>query len=125
MKNRQITLKHLLIDNKKCIGLQFFPNKVIHALVKELPSPKWSEKYMMVYVLNSKFNIDLIFKKFRGVVWINTANFFTNRPIKIGNKTVDVNWYRNRTLEEGFRVCPESFLQKLQLRKYADNTVKT
>ena len=32
-----INLKHLLIDNQKQIGLQFYPNKVIQALIKELP----------------------------------------------------------------------------------------
>ena len=38
-----IILKHLLIENKKMIGLQFDPDKVIQALIKELSNPKWSK----------------------------------------------------------------------------------
>lgn len=68
---RQITLKHLLINEQKMIGLQFYADKVIHALVKELPNPCWSEKYQMVYVANTKQNLDVIFQKFRGVAWVN------------------------------------------------------
>lgn len=69
--HRQITLKHLLIGQQKMIGLQFYPDKVIQALVKELPSPRWSETYRMVYHTNSKENLEAVFRKFRGVAWVN------------------------------------------------------
>ena len=54
MNKKYITLKHLLIDGKKKIGLQYYPSKVINALVKQLPNTKWSEKYSMVYLANTK-----------------------------------------------------------------------
>jgi len=44
---RQITLKHLLIDEQKMVGLQFNADKVIQALGKELPDPRWSDQYQM------------------------------------------------------------------------------
>ena len=47
---KNIALKHLLIDSKKQIGLKFYPDKVIHALIKELPEPKWSQEFGMVYI---------------------------------------------------------------------------
>ena len=51
-----VTLKHLLIDQKKCIGLQFNPNKVVQALIDTLPDLSWSTEFLMFYVLNNKTN---------------------------------------------------------------------
>ena len=121
---KQITLKHLLIDETKLIGIQFYPNKIIHALIKSLPSPKWSEEMGMVYIQNNKANLDLIFKTFRGVAWVNCNHFFPNRKINDGNVTPDVSWYRSRETAEGYRKCPEEYLQKLEVKKYALNTVR-
>ncbi|UTW67723.1 tyrosine-type recombinase/integrase [bacterium SCSIO 12643] len=120
-----ITLKHLLIENQKQIGLKFYPNKVIQALIKELPNPKWSNEFGMVYILNNKSNLDKIFEKFRGVAWVNCSHFFINRPIDIENGPIDVNWFRKRTVDKNYRVCPEEYLMKLELKKYSNNTVKT
>ena len=56
---KHITLKHLLINNQKQIGLQFYPNKVIHALIKELPNPKWSKEFGMVFLVNNKTSVHI------------------------------------------------------------------
>lgn len=48
-----ITLRHLMINDDKCIGLQFFPSKRIHAFIKMLDNPRWSKVYQMVFVLNT------------------------------------------------------------------------
>ena len=64
---KNITLKHLLIDSKKQIGIQFYPDKVIQSIIKVLPDPKWSKDFGMVYILNTKENLTEIFNKFRGV----------------------------------------------------------
>ena len=98
-----ITLKHLLIENQKQIGLKFYPNKVIQALIKELPNPKWSNEFGMVYILNNKSNLDKIFEKFRAVAWVNCSHFFINRPIDIENVPIDVNWFRKRTVDKNYR----------------------
>lgn len=121
---KQITLEHLIVTNQKMIGLKFYPDKVIQALVKELPEIVWSTKYNMVCMPNSKKNIALIFNKFKGVAWINCKYFFIDKPINIGSYRPDVNWYRNRKIDKSYKTCPESYLQKLELRKYANSTVK-
>ncbi len=123
--SKHITLKHLLINNQKMIGLQFYPDKVIQALIKELPDPKWSRQFDMVYILNTKENQDLIFQKFKGVAWLNCNYFFKNRAINSNNETLNVNWFHKRALKPEYKVCPESYLQKLELKKYSNNTVKS
>ncbi|AXT59295.1 recombinase [Aquimarina sp. AD10] len=122
---KNITLKHLLIGSQKKIGLQFHPDKVIQALIKELPDPKWSTKYAMAYISNTKENLDLIFNTFKGVAWVNSSFFFKNRIINSDNLHIDTQWFRNRAPSSSYRYCPESYLQKLELKRYSNSTVKT
>ena len=37
LPNHTITLKHLLIKEEKQIGIKFYPNKIIQAVIKGLP----------------------------------------------------------------------------------------
>lgn len=121
--NKHITLKHLLIGNQKMIGLQFHPDKVIQALIKELPNPKWSREFAMVYIIHTKENLNHVFEKFRGIAWINGNSFFKEKVIR-ENEPVDVNWYRNRTKTASYKYVPEAYLLKLELKRYALNTCK-
>jgi hypothetical protein len=66
--SKHITLKHLLIHNQKMIGLQFYPDKVIQALTKELPNPRWSKEFAMVYIIHTKENLNQVFEKCQ---WFN------------------------------------------------------
>ena len=122
---KSITLYHLMIKDQKMIGIKFTPDKLIQGLIKSLPGPKWSEQYNMAYIPNTKGNLGIIFNTFKGLVWINYNRFFTNRPINTRNETVDVEWFRKRTPVPGHRPCPEEYLLKLELRRYANSTVKT
>ncbi|GAL81711.1 integron integrase intI2 [Algibacter lectus] len=124
MLNKHITLKHLFIKEKQCIGLQFNADKVIQALIKELPNPKWSKEFNMVYIINNKSNINLVFEKFEGVAWVNCNYFFKDKKLNSDNKNTDVSWFRNRPIKKHFRACPDEFLQKLELKKYSNSTVK-
>ncbi len=120
---KHITLKHLLIHNQKMIGIQFSPDKVIQALIKELPNPRWSKKFSMVYIINTKENVDMVFDKFRGVAWVNGNSFFKEKIIR-ENQPVDINWYRNRAKTASYKYIPEEYLMKLELKRYALNTCK-
>jgi len=121
--SKQITLKHLLINNQKMIGIQFYPDKVIQALVKELPSPKWSNKFAMVYIENTKENMNQVFEKFRGIAWINGNSFFNERKA-LNNAFIDINSYRKRIKIDSYKYVPEEYLAKLELKRYALNTCK-
>ncbi len=124
-KGRSVTLKHLLIKDKKCIGIQFNTDKVIQALLKELPDIKWSNKYNMAFLPNTKSNLDSIFSIFRGVVWVNCNYFFDKAPTKYSNETINIEWFRKRELKKGFRPCPNEYLDKLEIKKYANSTVRS
>jgi site-specific recombinase XerD len=122
---KSITLKHLLINQKKCIGLQFNTNKVIQALVDKLPNASWSKEFGMFYISNNKSNLDLIFKTFYGIAWINGNYFFSEKIINADNPELNLERYRNRKPKDNFKTCPEEYLLKLELKRYSDNTVRT
>ena len=123
--NQQITLKHLLINNKKCIGLQFYTNKVLNVIVKELNGIEWNDEFNMYFLPNNKANLDSIYNLFRGIAWINSKYFFQESRSKELAETIDVSWFRNRTRSASFKFCPEIYLQKLELKKYSNSTVKS
>ena len=121
---KSITLYHLMIKSQKMIGIKFSPDKLIQGLIKGLPNPKWSNQYNMAYIPNTKGNLGIIFNTFKGVVWINYNRFLTNRPLNTKNETVDVEWFRKRKPIPEYRLCPEEYLLKLELKRYANNTVR-
>lgn len=124
-KGRSITLKHLLINNQRCIGIQFYMDKVIQALLKELPNVSWSDEYNMSYIPNTKSNLNMIFNIFKGAVWVNCNTFFGKNMAKNYNDPVNVEWFRKRKLIDGYRACPIEYLDKLEIKKYANNTVRS
>ena len=122
---RHLTLKHLLIDNKKYIGLQFYSDKVINSLIKEFKDLDWSKEFNMHYIPNNKANLDTIFSLFRGIAWINTNYFFEKSNSKQLDETFDISWYRKRKTYSDYKYCPASYLDKLEIKRYSNNTVKS
>lgn len=124
MLGYSITLKHLSIDDNPCIGLQFRANRDLQEKVNLLPKVDWSENYQMYFLPNSRENLQLIYKIFKGVAWIIGNYFFHNKPL--ANKINKASFKRETDVKFGRRtqLCPDSFLEKLEIKKYAPNTAK-
>ena len=123
--NRSITLKHLLIEGQKAVGLKSNQDKVVVALIETLPNIKHSEEFGMPYLMNNKRNISLIFKTFKGVAWVNGNSFYPRRVLNQNNEDINVEWFRKRKVSETYKTCPEEFLLKLEIKRYSNNTVRT
>lgn len=121
---KNISLKHLLIDGRKQIGLKYYPDKVIDALIKEIPKTKWSQEFGMVYTLNTTKNINLIFSLFKGVAWVNLSSFSSKRKFTNLNHSITVDSFRQRKIPKGIKSCPEEFFRKLELKRYSLNTAR-
>tara|TARA_R110002167_G_scaffold309978_1_gene514872 strand:- start:968 stop:1954 length:987 start_codon:yes stop_codon:yes gene_type:complete len=78
----------------------------------------------MFYFPNNQSNLELIFKTFRGIAWVNGNYFFAERVINEHNPKLNIERYRNRKLKEGYKPCPEEYLLKLELKRYSENTVR-
>lgn len=124
-KLKYITLKHLLIEGEKQIGLQYYPNEQLNILVNSLDKPIWSEEYSMFYVKNKKKNLDQIFRIFKGFAWINGKHFFKFTSVDPSQPKPDIQKFAKRKYEKDYKRCPENYLQKLELRRYSQNTVNS
>lgn len=114
---KYITLKHILLDNNKKIGLQFYPDKVIQALVKQIPGVKWSSKFSMVILPNNKDNLQAVYKTFKGVAWINGSSFYGKSRGK---------QYDREKIEDEVKksICPDIYIKKLEVNHYSKNTAR-
>lgn len=124
-KLKNITLKHLLINGKRQVGLRYYPDKVIEALINQLPSVKWSDEYEMAYIENSSENLTRLFHLFKGVAWLNGQHFFANTDRELNEAVPEIDYYRKRNMPDGYRVCPGEYFQKLEIRKYSLNTARS
>ena len=117
-----ITLRHLMIADAKCIGIQFSHSKVIEALVRTLDSPKFSRLYRMPYVLNTKDNIEAIFRTFRGVAWVDCKYFYRDKPLSKQSEVVDLTPLKKA--HNGL-YCPIEYIELLERKRYSLNTART
>jgi integrase/recombinase XerD len=120
-----ITLKHLLINEQKCIGLQFYPNSTIENILKSQGIYQWNNQYSMYVAPNNKDNFALVFDSFKGIAWINGAHFFQGKVKKKYNDEINLDNYRNRKKHPNKRYVPHEYLQKLEFKRYSINTART
>ncbi len=120
-----ISLRHIEINGERMIGLKFYPDKVIQALVKSLPHPKWHSKGQMAYIKNNKTNYEAILSTFKGVAWIDMRYFSKKGWIGCDDPSLVIDGYRKRELAKGYKACPDAYLNELEIRKYSVNTVRT
>ena len=123
-KTKVITIRHLIINNKKYIGMKFYPDKVIQALIKQIPNIKWSNKYGMAFTENTKVNLDLIYEIFKSVAWIDSKYFFKEKPINTNIKEPNYTRFKINN-KKNTRKCPDEYIDKLQILRYSENTVRT
>ena len=118
-----ITLRHLIVDNSKMIGLEYPNNPTLRALVSTLTNVKWSKKYGLSYIADNKNNLDNVFTIFRGVAWINGKYFFKDKPINMNIPEPNYTSIKNKKSKYK-RKCPEEYIDKLQVLRYSENTVR-
>ncbi len=122
-----ITLRNLMIDGVKCIGLQYYPTRVVDILVNSLDKVKYSDEYKMRYILNNETNLKVIMERFRGVAWINYKFFYKNKPIHTHGENEDFSQLKdkNENKENHLHYCPPEYIQLLETRRYSLNTART
>jgi integrase/recombinase XerD len=119
-KQKYITLKHLLIDGQKQIGIQFTYDKTIQTIIKTLPNPQFSNEFNMHYIANNKANLQHIFDTFRTIAWVNCNYFMPKKTINKYNEKIE-----RKHLKISTEFLPEAYIQKLLLKQYSKSTVNT
>jgi len=117
-------ISHLLIEGRACIGIRHQHDERIEKLCKNIPFYKWSNEFGIGFVFNSKENLKLIFKVFKGKAWVDTSRFFKSSPISSSSRKFSYQAYLDSDSNSEYR-CPPSFLHKLELKGYSLNTAKS
>jgi hypothetical protein len=118
-----VTLRHLMIRDEKCIGIQFSHSKIIEALVRTLDSPKLSREFGMPYIPNTKDSFDAIFKTFRGVAWVHCKYFYRDKPLSKQSEAVNLTSLKKA--HEASLYCPIEYIELLERKRYSINTART
>lgn len=63
------------------IGLQFYADKVLQALIKQLPEIKWLNESDQACIPNSSQNLSILYAMFKGVAFIDGKYFYRNKPL--------------------------------------------
>jgi len=120
---KNITLRHLYLNQTALIGIEFKADKVITALTLRLPDVRWNKEFNMYTTPNRRHSLDHLFNTFKGVAWVNCKYFFPDRPVSKGvNEPISL---ERKSNTDNYKRCPEEFLTKLELKRYAKSTAKT
>lgn len=119
-----ITLRHLVIDSNKMIGLEYISNPSIQALVGTLNNVKWSEEFELSYIQNTNYNLDQIFTIFKGIAWVNCKYFYKDKQINTNISEPDYSNFKNKQNRHK-RKCPDEYIDRLQVLRYSKSTVST
>lgn len=109
-----ITLRHLVIDSNKMIGLEYISNPSIQALVGTLNNVKWSEEFELSYIQNTNYNLDQIFTIFKGIAWVNCKYFYKDKQINTNISEPDYSNFKNKQNRHK-RKCPDEYIDRLQV----------
>lgn len=122
-----ITLRNLMIDGQRCIGLQYYPIRGIDLIVNDLSQVQYSDEYRMRYVANTEEVLHTIMQRFKGIAWINFKFFFKNKPIHTygGHEDFSALKEKNQRQNLVLHYCPPEYIQLLETRRYSLNTART
>ncbi|WKK82954.2 site-specific tyrosine recombinase/integron integrase [Marivirga arenosa] len=125
--DKMVSLRHLQVEGKRMIGLKFYPDKVLQALVKQLPDVKWHQASSLAYIPNKKEYLNLIYQTFKGVAYVDGKYFYKKAALKNPvSKENQFSFPLNPDNEIGVDTAiPREYLQKLALKKYAKSTANT
>ena len=116
-----ISLKHLVIEGKKQIGIQYKPSKLITKLLKSIEGVRWSEEFGLAYVRNTRVNFATLMDTFKGIAWID-MKYFLGHASGQQEEIQSMRDLRNRVLPKNWRRCPKAYIEKLEMKCYSIRT---
>jgi integrase/recombinase XerD len=122
-----VTLRNVMVDGVKSIGLGFYRNPAVDIVVNALDGVAYSDEYRMPVVVNNTTNLDAIIKGLKGVAWVDYKYFYKNKPIHTYGGGEDFAVLRKKLEDPDnvWRFCPKEYLDLLETRRYSLSTARS
>jgi len=123
---RCITLRHLILASEKHIAFEYNADNAVNTLLHTFKDLKWNEEFNMFYIYNNKENIQKIFSIFKGIAWINLKYFYKDKPVNTSLPEQNFTKLKEKcAVSVKLRKCPAEFVDKLQVKRYSENTARS
>lgn len=127
---KTVGLKNVHHRDKNCIALQFEKDFGLIEIVKAIPGRMFSKTMLCWYVENREGLVSEIFSAFNGIAWVDKTalkkDAETNQSLRIAAVPDEASTLnQGENFSEGQRKLLRMMEQKLNLKGYSGNTVKT
>lgn len=128
MAQPSIQIQKLHHKNKDCLALHFDYQPVLIELCKKLGA-HWSQSNKCWYLPKSDFDLQQVFKHFKGYAWVDASVLFQgNSPKTNSVKPEDKGEKARKPHKRKYRLTkpvPAEYIEKLQRKRYSPNTINT
>lgn len=120
INQKVIFLSNLVHNGKEQIKIWFYYDEELYCTLKNLEGIKWSRTHRCWYIENNSENLRNIFSVFKSIAWINGNQFFKPAYLLTKHKVT-----YSEPIVCKKRQCPDEYIEKLKLRRYSENTIRT
>ncbi len=119
-QGKTITLTTSLLRQMPVICIGFGCDSELAAIVKQFEGIHWSQTLKTWYMPKEQFDLNIIFKTFRGIAWVDYSKLKVN-PVCQTNSEKENKDYTHRKNTK----LPKGYLEKLEQKRYSSNTINT
>lgn len=125
-KIKKIRIEHFEHNKKQQIKLVFDYDTELINIVKGIEGSKWSKTNKCWYILNTPENLKkIIFTTSKNKIDLDKDVFFKNKINSQEPLIENVKQKKDIVSKKDKREIPKEYLEKLKLKRYSENTIKT
>lgn len=114
----QIKLQRAQHHDMEVVRFSFVHNPDFVAILKQLPGVKWSRTMKFWYQPQSLFDLNKVFELYKSKAWIDFTGLKKEAIKNVYDSPI-------KTKANSKDLLPEGYLEKLQQKRYSENTIKS
>ena len=119
-----LIIKHIIINNERCISLSFPHRPDVIKCIKSIPNIQVDSDKDLFYLINSQKNLKNLYTFTKGRVWVSGEAFYNKKNVNVGSNPMESD-LEIKSNPNHLRQIPQAYIDKLKLKRYAANTART
>lgn len=119
-----LKINHITINNERCISLTFPHRADVLKCVNSIPNIQYDDDKEVYYLINSQQNLKNIYTYTKGSVWVSGEAFYNKKSNNSGSNPMGEGVVI-KSNSKYLRSVPQSYIDKLKIKRYAENTAHT